>query len=184
MAVTYACTGMARGPNMTVEADNLPEDRVETDAGTISLAYMSGSAARVAAGHHTGWLSLDGERLYATALFRKETGVWSLDATHSGAGHVVGDAVSERAEVEVLDRAMEILGRAFAEWREARPDLLARAVLADRVSAERRAMEHVENLVAQLAEARRRLPSLVSAREAAEASLEAALASMEGLPTP
>jgi hypothetical protein len=158
--------------------------RIETDAGIVSLAYISGSAARVDSGHHTGWLNLRGERLYATALFRRNGDVWTLDATHSGAGHVVDDKVSERAEVEVLDRAMDVLGRAFVEWRESRPDLLARAVLADRVSAERRAMEHVESLVAQLAEARGRLPALRTAREDAETAVAQALETMAGPPTP
>lgn len=169
---------------MAIEHADLPEDRVETTAGIVSLTYLSGSAARVVAGRNTGWLTLDGERLYATAMFRRDGEAWRVDATNSTVTHVVDDRASDRAEVGVLDRAMKVLERTFSAWRADRPDLGARAVLADRIAEERLALERVESLARQLVEARALLPALESAREEAEAALEAALASMEGLPTP
>ncbi len=117
-------------------------------------------------------------------MFLRKGDAWRLDASYSAAFHVSGHGPGERALVDVLDRAMAILERAFVEWREARPDVEARAALADRLIEERLALERVEGLARQLAEARALLPALGDAREEAEAALEAALASMEGLPTP
>ncbi len=161
-----------------------PEDRVETGHGTICLAYLDRDKVRVASGRNVGWMRLDGAPLYATALFQRGDEGWVIEPARSAVTSVVDDKAGDRVPDDVRDAAWKVLEETFASWLEARPDIAAQLVVVERKAEEYQAEDRIEDLLAEVARLRKRLPALRAARAEAEAEVEQVMASMGSSPKP